>query len=100
MEETLRGVSVWKVRFFVAALTVLAGCSSAPESDEPASVGESQDHLLAGRRLSESEIARLVREAGFREGGGGKMVCPAKYESSFYERGSHKNGNGTTDYGV
>jgi len=101
MEETLRGVSVWNVRFLVAALTVLAGCSSAPESgDEPGSVGESQDHLLAGRRLSETEIARLVRQAGFPESAVGQMVCTAKYESSFYERASHKNGNGTTDYGV
>jgi len=84
----------------VALTAVLAGCSSASPDSEPASVGESQDHLLAGRRLSESEIARLVREAGFPEAAVGQMVCTAKYESSFYERASHANGNGTTDYGL
>jgi hypothetical protein len=89
-----------KVRVLLVALTVLAGCSSAPQGDDGASVGESQDHLLAGRRLAESEIARLIREAGFPESAVGQMVCTAKYESSFYERASHKNGNGTTDYGL
>jgi lysozyme C len=62
--------------------------------------GESQDRLLAGRRLSEVEAATLNREAGFPEASVGKMVCTIKYESSFYERASNKNGNGTTDYGL
>ncbi len=87
------------LRILAVAAVVLAGCSAAPANDQQP-VGESQDHLLAGRRLSETEIATLLREAGFPESSVGQMVCTAKYESSFYERASHTNGNGTTDYGL
>jgi hypothetical protein len=90
-----------KLRVLVAAFTLLAGCSSAPPGDDGSgSVGESQDHLLAGRRVSESEVASLLRDAGFPESSIGQMICTAKYESSFYERASHVNNNGTTDYGL
>ncbi len=83
------------------ALTALgaSGCAAdATEEDEP--VSESEDHLLAGRRLSESEIAQHVRNAGFPESMVGKMICTAKYESSFYERASNKNRNGSVDRGL
>jgi len=76
---------------------VIAGCASqAPEEG----VGESQDHLLAGRRLSEREAATLIRDAGFPSDVVGKMLCTIKYESSFYERASNRNSNGSTDYGL
>lgn len=74
-----------------------AGCSAeAPEEE----VGESEDRLLAGRRLAPSEIAGHLRAAGFAENTIGKMVCTAKYESSFYERASNRNRNGSVDRGL
>lgn len=83
-----------------AAVTALgaSGCAADTQEDEP--VSESEDHLLAGRRLSESEIAQHVRNAGFPESMVGKMICTAKYESSFYERASNRNNNGSTDRGL
>jgi hypothetical protein len=96
---------VSKLSFIIVAATSLmafgsaAGCAAPTDGDDEP-VGESQDHLLAGRRLSPSEVARLVREAGFPESVVGKMVCTAKYESSFYERASNRNHNGSTDYGL
>jgi len=81
----------------------IAGCASEPtdgEEDED-SIAESEDHLLAGRRLSERQIATLVRKAGFPESEVGKMVCAAKWESSFYEKASNKNNrNRTSDHGL
>lgn len=79
-------------------LTSAAGCAVEPNEEEP--TGESQDHLLAGRRLSQAEVARAIRTAGFPESVVGKMVCTAKYESSFYERASNHNRNGSNDYGL
>lgn len=89
------------VRAFAIAPFILggiAGCSASAEEEEP--TGESQDRLLAGRRLSQAEIADLVREAGFPERLVGTMVCTAKYESSFYEGATNRNRNGTTDRGL
>jgi len=83
-------------------LTSIAGCATetggAEGEDEP--VGESEDRLLAGRRISERELAGIIRTAGFPESMVGKMICTAKYESSFYERASNRNRNGSSDYGV
>lgn len=90
--------------FLVTALAVMAlgasGCAADTSEDDEEPVAESEDHLLAGRRLSESEIARHVRNAGFPESMVGKMVCTAKYESSFYERASNRNRNGSVDRGL
>jgi lysozyme C len=90
------------LRFLAAAmltLTAFAGCAAqAPEDGE--AVGESQDRLLAGRRLSEREAATLMRQAGFPSNVIGKMLCTIKYESSFYERASNRNRNGSSDYGL
>jgi len=82
------------------AMTALgaAGCAADTSDDEP--TGESEDRLLAGRRLSPSEVASHLRAAGFPENAIGPMVCTAKYESSFYERASNKNRNGSTDRGL
>ena len=55
---------------------VSAGCAAEPLEEE---MGESEDRLLAGRRLSPSEIAGHLRSAGFPENQIGKMVCTAKY---------------------
>ena len=89
-----------KLRYQFVALSLVA-CSSAPQDGgDTGATGESEDHLLAGRHLSTTEVAQLLRDAGFPENTVGPMVCTAKYESSFYERASHKNGNGTTDYGL
>ncbi len=78
---------------------VTAGCAVETE-DEEEMVDESEDRLLAGRRLSPSEVASHLRAAGFPENTIGKMVCTAKYESSFYERASNKNRNGSMDRGL
>ena len=89
-------------RFLAAAmisLTTIAGCAAQTGGDEEAS-GESQDRLLAGRRISEREAATLIRGAGFPANVVGKMLCTIKYESNFYERASNKNTNGSVDYGL
>jgi hypothetical protein len=85
----------------MVSLATIAGCAAdttGDDSSEP--TGESQDHLLAGRRLSEGEAATLIRQAGFPESVVGKMLCTIKYESNFYERASNKNHNGSVDYGL
>ncbi len=90
-------------RHFVAlvAVGVLAGCSGADDgtADDTESSGTAEA-IRAGRLLSEHEVAMLLRAAGFEESEVPRMVCTAKYESSFYERASHRNSNGTTDYGL
>ena len=41
-------------------------------------------YLLSGNVLTAEQVADAVRQAGFPENMVGKMVCTAKYESSFY----------------
>jgi lysozyme C len=85
----------------VVTLTTIAGCAADTTGDGSGeATGESQDHLLAGRRLSEREAATLIRQAGFPESVVGKMLCTIKYESNFYERASNRNRNGSVDYGL
>jgi hypothetical protein len=84
----------------IVSAVVLVGCAGADDGSSGESVGESQDHLLAGRKVPPSEVASVLRAAGFPESAIGKMVCTAKYESSFFERASNHNSNGTTDYGL
>jgi len=84
----------------MATLAATVGGCAAPTEEEESSTGESQDQLLAGRRLSESEVASVLRSAGFPESVVPKMVCTAKWESSFYERASNKNRNGSIDRGL
>jgi lysozyme C len=81
-------------------LTVLAGCAGQAAVDGAEPAGESQSYLLAGHRLSETEAAALVRDAGFPERMVGTMLCTIKYESNFYERASNRNKNGSVDYGL
>ena len=66
--------------------------------DDP--TGRTSDPLLAGRRVPIAELRRDLAAAGFSSSVIGKMVCTAKYESSFYERATNRNTNGSTDYGV
>ncbi|MBX3263421.1 MAG: transglycosylase SLT domain-containing protein, partial [Labilithrix sp.] len=77
---------------------VTAGC--AVETMDEEELGESEDRLLAGKRLTPAQVAAHLRAAGFPENTIGKMVCTAKYESSFYERASNKNRNGSIDRGL
>lgn len=83
--------------FVVSASVSAVGCAA-----EPAEEGteESADRLLAGRKVPPAEVASLLRQAGFPEAVVGKMVCTAKYESSYFERASNKNRNGSSDYGL
>ncbi|HEX7667724.1 MAG TPA: hypothetical protein VF407_24520 [Polyangiaceae bacterium] len=85
---------------FVLGAMALIGCSSPSGSPENAFTGESDGKLLAGNKLSESQVASLLRTAGFPESQIGRMVCTAKYESAFYDKASNKNSNGSTDYGL
>src|SRR4051812_11199789 len=83
----------------VAAVVLVAACS-APAEDEEDAVG-SEGALNSGRRLSEAEIAGLLRDADFPEHVVATMVCTAKYESSYFEGAIGKrNGNGTIDRGL
>jgi hypothetical protein len=79
----------------------LVGCASETDAEEDEATEESTGALLAGRKVPEREIARLLREAGFPEDQVPKMVCTAKWESSFYEGAVNKrNRNGSVDRGL
>jgi len=84
------------------ALTTIVGCAAdaSPDDEAEDDVGASEDALLAGRLYTPAEVAALVREAGFPESVVGQMVCTAKYESSFFERATNKNKNGSVDRGL
>jgi hypothetical protein len=68
--------------------------------DSEVSIEESGDQLLAGKRLSETEVAAALRAAGFSEAQIPTMVCTAKYESSFYDGATNRNNNGSMDRGL
>jgi lysozyme C len=91
---------VIKRLFFVFSAMAMVACGANADTQSDGTLGESEGKLLAGPRLSEGQIATLLREAGFSDAEVPKMVCTAKYESSFYTRASHTNTNGTTDYGL
>ena len=78
----------------------LVACGGSSSSSSDGTVDESGGMLLAGPKLSETEIASLLKGAGFSSSEIPEMVCTAKYESGFYEHASNHNTNGTTDYGV
>lgn len=84
----------------LASLVVMGTGCAAEDGVEDEKVAETEDRLLAGRRVSTGEVAALLRQAGFPESSIGRMVCTAKYESSFYERASNRNRNGSSDYGL
>jgi hypothetical protein len=75
------------------------GCA-APTVDDTEALGETEDHLLSGTRYTPSQVATYLRQAGFAENTIGKMVCTAKYESSYYAKATNKNKNGSMDRGL
>ncbi len=83
---------------------VLAACSNEALDEASDEAGGSAEGELRsrydGRVISESEVASLVRSAGFPESHVGRMVCTAKYESRFYERASNQNSGGSIDRGL
>lgn len=92
-----RLVMIGSVLLPIASLACVAE-TDAGEDEEPA---ETEDPLLAGRRLEPSEVATYLRDAGFPEDQIGRMVCTAKYESSFYEGAANtRNKNGSVDRGL
>lgn len=101
----LRG---WIALSWVAA-SLAAGCSSADEgvdgegSSEESVDGEgstAEQELRGGERLSPSNVASLLRQAGFPSNMVNRMVCTAKWESSFYTKATNKNRNGSIDRGL
>jgi hypothetical protein len=78
-----------------ATIVVAAVGCAAPAPSAQENEGETGSYLLAGPVLSAAQVAGYVRAAGFPESMVGKMVCTAKYESSFYQKAS----NGT-HYGL
>jgi hypothetical protein len=90
-----------RLRLFSAALASVVVTSAAIwgcSADSGEDTGQSEDHLT--NTLKPGEVAGLLRKVGFAENVVGKMVCTAKYESSFNAAATHTNGNGTTDYGL
>jgi hypothetical protein len=55
---------------------------------------------LGGSRISPATVASHLRQAGFSANSIGRMVCIAKYESSFYTGATNRNSNGSVDYGL
>src|SRR4051794_38153008 len=88
--------SLWKLG--IVLLLVPAAACSAPVPTE--AEGRTGNRLLGGRVVGEDELATALRSAGFDEDTVPKMICTAKYESSFHEGATNKNTNGTTDYGI
>jgi hypothetical protein len=88
-------------RFVVlGVLSTVAGCAADQASAEDTSQASDSQALLAGNQLSPSEVADLLRNAGFPESEIGPMVCTAKYESAFFDRAEGHNKNGSVDYGL
>ncbi len=86
---------------FMAVVVGVVGCSGASADDgSQDDTSDTQDKLLAGRRIPEEEVALILRGAGFPEDVVPSMVCTAKYESDFYERASNRNKNGSIDRGL
>ena len=71
----------------VSSSIVAVGCAAPAPTAE--AEGETGSYLLSGPVLSAAQVAGYVRSAGFPEAMVGKMVCTAKYESSFYQKASN-----------
>ncbi len=88
-------------RIALSLLLALVACGGAdPSADDGAATSEDVAPLLAGEQLSPTHIAQLLRDAGFPHAVIPKMVCTAKYESSFFTRATNTNRNGSVDYGL
>lgn len=84
---------------FAAAFT---GACAVDEDYDPATdqEGTTSAPVLAGQRLSESQVAAALRAAGFPESEVPRMVCTARYESQWYTRAYNRNRNGSIDRGL
>jgi len=56
--------------------------------------------MLRANYQSECQIASYLRKSGFPESSVATMVCISKYESSYNCDATHKNSDGSTDYGL
>lgn len=56
--------------------------------------------VLSANYKSECQVANYLANAGFPQSSLGTMVCISKYESSLNCDASHKNTDGSTDYGL
>lgn len=74
-----------------------SGCSAEIGEEN---TGETGDYLLAGNRLTPTQVADHLRRQGVPEAAVPRLVCTAKWESSFYDRASNRNNNGSTDRGL
>jgi hypothetical protein len=91
--------------FACVGLVTISGCAADssdddPDADDEEATGQVDEQLLAGRRIPQREVASILRDVGFPNHVVNEMVCTAKYESSFYERASNRNGNGSIDRGL
>lgn len=82
MKSTLFGL------ISIMAATAI-GCSSTAGDEDP--LGESQEQLRDGRLVPEDEVVTLLRKYGFPEREIPRMVCTAKWESSFFEASVNNN---------
>lgn len=98
----LRRMSAAALLMMTCAFSGCADVEEAFDDEEPDedAVGQIDEKLLAGRKIPQREVAAILRNAGFPESVVPEMVCTAKYESSFHERASNKNRNGSTDRGL
>lgn len=76
--------------FFSLAISS-SGCEDESGSVEVTGRASQAVSKREGRQLSESEVAAVVRKAGFPERLVGTMVCIAKHESTYYERAVNDN---------
>ena len=74
----------------ISVVAVMAiGCSSTEGDEDP--LEESQEQLRTGRLVPEDEVVMLLRKYGFPERDIPRMVCTAKWESSFFEASVNNN---------
>lgn len=82
-------------------LAVVSGCATEGDVGDEDESGETEDQLLAGRRVPVAELAQLLRANSVPERDVHRLVCAARYESNYYEKAlNNRNRNGTSDYGV
>jgi C-type lysozyme/alpha-lactalbumin family len=85
----------------VGAGVSATGCASAEDgSEDPIGDGPAEQALLEGRKVEISEIVTLLKDNGIPKAVIPKLVCTAKYESSFFEGATNANNNGSIDRGL
>jgi C-type lysozyme/alpha-lactalbumin family len=76
------------------------GCAAAEDVTEDPADGPAEQALLEGRRVEIGEIVTLLKENNIPKAVIPKLVCTAKYESSFFEGATNTNNNGSVDRGL